>query len=523
MICKTTAPEFNDLHFPPYSFSATHIGRLGAIGRIFGLATADPAKARVLELGCGTGSNIMAMAQLFPEGEFIGIDASSKQIDLGLEVINSVGINNARLIAADFSQYTEELGKFDYIIVHGVYSYVLDSVKDAILSIASKNLNPGGITYISYNCLPGWGMRSALREMMLMHTSGIPDLLGRVAQAKALVKFLAESCDPETPYGKYLALELELIAKADDASIAKEFLQAESDAVYFTDFLTAASNHNLIYLGDADVASMLVDNLPIQAANTIKSLGMNILATEQYMDFLRNRMFRNTLLCQASSTLNRSIDPSRLKDLHITSLINLKQPQNADQPSVFVTMNGSELTANDDITATIFEAVARIDRKTQSVNALIDQIAPALVKLEKTKTCDSLHESAALALINFYFNKLIDFSLGPISRTNTDSQNPTTLPLARWQASKGQPISSDRLEMLTADQFVSMLITLCDGSRDREQIIHSIIAAVEKNEFTLHENNEPITDPKRLKSIVSQLYDGSITSLSRLGLLIKGQ
>jgi methyltransferase-like protein/SAM-dependent methyltransferase len=522
MICKKTAPDSNDLHFPPYSFSATHIGRLGAIGRIFGLATADPAKARVLELGCGSGSNIMSMAQLFPEGEFIGIDASSKQIDLGLEVINSVGINNTRLIAADFSQYNEELGKFDYIILHGVYSYVPDSVKDAILSIASKNLNPGGITYISYNCLPGWGMRSALRDMMLMHTSGIPDLLGRVAQAKALVKFLAESCDPETPYGKYLALELELIAKADDASIAKEFLQAESDAVYFTDFLTAASNHNLIYLGDADVASMLVDNLPIQAANTIKSLGMNILATEQYMDFLRNRMFRNTLLCQASSTLNRSIDPSRLKDLHITSLINLKETQNSDQPSIFVTINGSEITTNDDITATILEAVAKFGPNTHSVNDFLSQIVPTLVKLDKTKTCDSLHETAALALINFYFNKLVDFSLGPISRAKTNSKNPTTLPLARWQASNGQPISTNRLDMVTADQFIAMLITLCDGSRDRERIIDYIIAAVEKNEFTLNENNEPITDPLRLKIILKKLYDSSIEKILRLGLLIKG-
>jgi methyltransferase-like protein/2-polyprenyl-3-methyl-5-hydroxy-6-metoxy-1,4-benzoquinol methylase len=512
--------SYDILPYPPYSFPATHIGRLGAIGRVFGLPTVDPAKSRVLELGCGVGVNIMAMAQLFPEAEFVGIDASQKQIDTGLEAIKSTGLKNVRLIAADFSKLEEDLGKFDYILVHGIYSWVPDSVKESILSIGSKNLNPGGVTYVSYKCLPGWGMRGALRDMMLMHTAGIPDVLGKVAQAKALLKFLSESCAQDTPYGKYLAQELELIAKVDDAYIAHDFLETDNDALYFTDFLKAADKHGLLYLGDADLTTMVADNLPAKAAETIKSLKVNLLATEQYMDFVRNRMFRSTLLCHAGSTLNRSIDPTRLEELHITSLISLKQPHNGGQPAVFVSANGLELTVSDNITAAVFEAVAKLGRDTQSVADFVSHIVPVLAAHKNAKDVEILRATAAQVLIHGYFKKMLDFTLGPVSQASSDAKNPVTFPLARWQATQGLRISNSRLDMLNADQFVAKLVTLCDGARDREAHIAGIIQALENKEFVLNENNQPITDAARLKVVVEQLYDGGVKNLQTLGLLV---
>jgi methyltransferase-like protein/2-polyprenyl-3-methyl-5-hydroxy-6-metoxy-1,4-benzoquinol methylase len=512
--------SYDILPYPPYSFPATHIGRLGAIGRVFGLPTVDPAKSRVLELGCGVGVNIMAMAQLFPEAEFVGIDASQKQIDTGLEAIKSTGLKNVRLIAADFSKLEEDLGKFDYIIVHGIYSWVPDSVKESILSIGSKNLNAGGVTYISYNCLPGWRMRGALRDMMLMHTAGIPDLLGKVSQAKALLKFLAESCAQETPYGKYLAQELEMIAKVDDSYIAHEFLESDNQALYFSDFLKSADQHGLLYLGDADPATMVSDNLPAKAAETIKSLKLNLLATEQYMDFVRNRMFRSTLLCHAGSTLNRAISPERLEDLHITSLITLKQPHNGGQPAVFVSASGLEFTVSDNITAAVFEAVAKLGRDTQSAGDFLSHVVPVLAAHKNAKDVETLRATAAQLLIQGYFKKMLDFSLGLVSQVSSDGKNPVTLPLARWQASEGHRVSTIRLDMLNADQFVAKLITLCDGVRDREALIAGIMQALENKEFVLNENNQPITDTARLKVVVEQLYDGGVKNLQTLGLLV---
>jgi methyltransferase-like protein len=74
--------------------------------------------------------------------------------------------------------------------------------------------------------------------------------------------------------------------------------------------------------------------------------------------------------------------------------------------------------------------------------------------------------------------------------------------------------------MLNADQFVAKLVTLCDGARDREALIAGIMEALEKKEFVLNENNQPITDTARLKVVVEQLYDGGVKNLQTLGLLV---
>ncbi len=512
--------SYDTLPYPPYSFPATHIGRLGAIGTIFGLSPANPSKTRVLELGCGVGVNLMAMAQLYPESEFVGIDASKKQIEIGQQALKAASLENLRLIAADLSKVDEDLGKFDYIIAHGIFSWVPNDVKEAIFKICKNNLNKDGIAYISYNCLPGWRMRGALRDMMLMHTAGIPDLLGKVAQGKALIKFLAESCSEETPYGKYLRQELEMLTKVDDSYIAHEFLECENEPLYFTDFLKAADKHGLAYLGDADPATMVADNLPEQTAKTLKSLNLNLLATEQYMDFLRNRTFRSTLLCHSGSALNRNVSPEKLQGLSVASLIGLKQPHNGSQPAIFVGSNGMELTVSDSITAAVFKAVAGIGRKVRPVSAFIEDLRPVLSGSKAVKNEAALPDAISQILLHGYFKKMLDFTLTATGATAESDANPVVLPLARWQAANGLRVSSQRLDMLNSDPFVAKFITLCDGTRDREALIKAMVEAHDKKEYQLNEDNKPVTDSERARLIIERLFEGSLQNLENLGLLL---
>jgi len=516
-----TSTSYDLLPYPPYTFPATHIGKLGAIGRVFGLEAADPAGARVLELGCGTGVNLLAMAQIFPGAEFVGIDASKRQIEGGHEVLAATGVSNLRLITTDISKIEEDLGKFDYIITHGIYSWVPQEVKDAILRISSENLNPNGIAYVSYNCLPGWRMRGALRDMMIMHTGGISNTLDKVAQAKALIKFLAESCAEETPYGKYLRQELEMISKADDSYIAHEFLESDNDPLYFTDFLKAAAKFNLGYLGDADPATMITDNLPGPAAQTLKSLKLNLLATEQYMDFVRNRTFRSTLLCHSAAQLNRNLDPRRLDGLHVTSLIALKEEPTGGKPAVFTSAGGGELTVNEPITAQVFLHVGRLGKASKLVDDLVEGVSASMADRFKDLDPAAVKSDLSRVLLQGYLKKMVDFTIGAPGRRTSSSDNPEALPLARQQAARGLRISSQRLEMLNSDAFVSKLITLCDGSRDRAAIIAGMVAAVEAREFQLNENNQPITDPERAKFVIERLYDSAVQNLTNLGLLLQ--
>lgn len=518
----TELNAYDTMPYPAYSFPVTHIGRLGAIGRVFGLPTAAPEHARVLELGCSSGLNTLAMAQLFPEAEFVGVDYSARQIQDAEEALAATGLTNVRFIQADIADLGEDLGQFDYIITHGIYSWVPQKVKEAILRVSRDNLNPGGVAYISYNVLPGWRMRGALRDMMLMHTAGIKDVPGKVAQSKALIKFLAESCAEDAPYGKYLRQELELLKNVDDSYIAHDFLETDNDALYFSDFLKVVAAAKLQYLGDAEPATMIVDNLPKQAADTLKSLNLNLLATEQYMDFVRNRMFRSSLICHPTAPLSRNVDPKNLEGLYVSSLVALKQPYAEGQAAIFAAAGGGELNVAEPVTADLFGRVAALRGASKPVSEIVEETANAFAERFADKDPAAVRADLARLLIQGYFKKMVDFTVGPSSCRSAAAplEQPEALPLARLQASRGQRVSSPRLEMLNTDPFVGKFITFCDGTRDRSALIEAMTEALDKKEYQLNENNQPITDPDRARFIIEKLYDGSLENLRRLGVVL---
>jgi SAM-dependent methyltransferase len=516
------ATTYDLLPYPPYTFPVTHISRLAAIGRLFGLATVDPSTARVLELGCGLGANLIGQAQVYPEAHFVGIDGSARQIEDGQSTLAATGLTNVELRCADIADLDTDLGNFDYIIAHGIFSWVPANVKEAIFRLSKEHLNPGGIAYISYNALPGWRMRGALRDMMTMHTAGMTDLTAKVAQAKALIKFLAESCTEDSAYGKYLRDELELLRIADDSYIAHEFLEETNEAMYFTDFLKEAAKHQLGYLGDAEVATMVTDNLPAQAAETLKSLNLNLLATEQYMDFVRNRMFRSSLLCHADAALERNMDPQRLTGMEVGALIAVKTPWLDGKPAVFAAPGGQELTVDNKIGASLFTVIASLGKSTRPVSEIIDEVVEKHRADIGDADPEAVRSDLGRLIIQGYLKKMLDLFVGSPGqpRAAASADHPETLPLARWQAGRGYRVSSPRLEMLSADPFVGKLITFCDGTRDRTAIIDAMTESLLNKEYQLNENNTPVTEKERGRFLIEQLYEPSVQNLRQLGLLL---
>jgi len=500
--------SYDEVPYPPYSFPATHIARLAAIGRIFTLPTADPRQARVLELGCGSGVNLLAMAQLYPEAELIGIDTSSSHIRLAEEARSATGLGNARFIHGDVAQLGEDLGTFDYIIAHGLYSWVPAEVRENILHLCEARLEPGGVAYISYNCLPGWRMRGALRDMMLMHARGSGDIRAKVEQSKALLKFLAASCDEDTTYGRYLKHELDGLRGTDDNYLAHEFLEENNDAFYFSVFLQAAAAHKLAYLGEADPSTMALDNLPASAAQALRSLDLDFAGTEQYMDFARNRAFRSTLLCHASAVLERDIDKASLSGLEVTALVTLQKPLGDNESAVFTDPNGKEITVTDPKEAGILARLAAAGRHSLPCDELIEETVGFPIER-------FLRQS--------YLRGMVDLTVGPLGiSAESKKENPCALPLARWQASQGFRVSSHRLEMLQPDPLVRILITLCDGTRDRAALIEDLAGAVNQGELQLQEHGWPVQDPGRVRTLIGKIFDGSLEKLHRIGLLKTG-
>ena len=325
----------------PYTsnpFAISSIFRLEAIAKMSGFEPAPHEKCRVLELGCSFGGNLMMSALRCPDSEFIGIDLSSEQIERGSKIVEQMGIKNLKLIQGDISQIATGGGsrethkKFDYIIVHGIYSWVPDFVKDAIFEVGKNYLSPHGLIYISYNTYPGWKGKDVLRDLMLFAASnetalsiaaakdiakaeidanGELSAKNKLAMAKgfctALVDF-SEKIGQDECYKLGISRHTINFAKEqvltnnpeNEYYVMHEYFETFNDPCYFKDFVAKARSHGLDYVADTHLQthfSQIFEAIPASMMPNDRII------KEQFGDFLLNKAFRCSILGLKESVL----------------------------------------------------------------------------------------------------------------------------------------------------------------------------------------------------------------------------
>src|SRR5262245_44970573 len=320
---------YDEVPYNSYSFPESHPDRMATVAHLFGLKPVSPENCRVLELGAASGGNIAPMAALYPNSQFIGIDLSKRQVDAGKQLYEPLGMKNLELRHNSILDVDDSFGKFDYIICHGVYSWVPNEVQEKIMAICHDNLTENGVAYISYNTLPGWHMRGMIRDMMRYHSMRFKEPAVRIAQARALLDFIAKSVGTggENPYSALLKVATQFLKQSEDWYLYHEHLEEINAPVYFHQFVERAQKAGLRFLGESMVRQMVPGNYPQEVEQVLQRLAPDIIYMEQYMDFLRNRMFRQTLLCLPQHNPQYGLNPDRLPGLHIASPL---RPQNAE-------------------------------------------------------------------------------------------------------------------------------------------------------------------------------------------------
>jgi len=266
---------YDTVPYPASTHPQTHPENLAVVGTLFGLKPPPATRCRVLEIGCSNGSNLVPMAATLPESEFVGIDLAARPVSQGQGMIRDLGLNNIRLIPGDLGQVDSTWGQFDYVIAHGIYSWVPAPVRERILALCRDQLTEHGIAFVSYNAHPGGHARNMLREMMRFHVRGTADPEERMKQATALVRFLAESVSRQDPYRVFLGGELDGILKHDRNHLYHDELAEINESFYFAQFLEQASHFRLQYLGEADFFEMFDHGYSPETRATLAELGSN--------------------------------------------------------------------------------------------------------------------------------------------------------------------------------------------------------------------------------------------------------
>jgi SAM-dependent methyltransferase len=309
---------YDALPYTGEAYPQTHPSALFSAAWLLGMSPADPASCRVLEIGCADGTNLIAMAAGLPGSTFVGIDGSGVQIAAGQALIAETGLPNVTLQAADLRDLTGEEGGFDYIIAHGVYSWIAPDARSALLALCRSRLAPQGVAYISYNALPGWHTCRIVRDLMRYHAGRFPEIPQQLQAAREIVRFVAESAIKPL-HAAPLRAFLPYLDRIDDDYLFHDYLETHNAPMMLRAFVDEAAAAGLAYLGDAELHRMAGLELPVALRAAIEGFSADPVDQEQYLDFLTDRTLRRTLLCHPEVPIARSLDLCRAHTLSFST------------------------------------------------------------------------------------------------------------------------------------------------------------------------------------------------------------
>jgi methyltransferase-like protein/2-polyprenyl-3-methyl-5-hydroxy-6-metoxy-1,4-benzoquinol methylase len=470
---KAGEPASNSYDAVPYNsraFPRTHPGHLAAVATLFGMTPAPIDRCRVLELGCAGGGNLIPMALTLPASRFVGVDLSARQIADGQKLVADLALNNIDLKHLNVLDVGRDFGQFDYIVCHGVYSWAPAPVRDKILEVCARNLAPQGVAFVSYNTYPGWHMNGAIRDMLCFHARRFARPEERARQARALLHFLAEAAAPEqNAYSRLLTEGLEVFGRVDNSYLLHEYLEEVNEPVYFHQFVERAAEHGLQYLAEAEVHTMAPWRFPAKVADAVARLSSNFIEMEQFLDFVRNRKFRQTLLCHAGVTLQRHVGPERLTGLYVASALRPESPDldvRSNRPERFRGPRGAGPTTTDPL---LKAALVHLAERWPQAVPFADLIGAARAGLGAGGA--DAQQALGRSLLQLYSANMVELHARRLPFVRDVPERPRASPLARRQAAAGPVVTNLRHESVALKDWQRQVLCLLDGSRDREALL----------------------------------------------------
>lgn len=318
----TLREAYDEVEYNSGLIDRTHPCQIGGIASLFGVYAPPVAKARILEIGCGLGQNIIPIAASLPEAICVGVDLSSRQIERAQRNAESLRLDNLILIASDVRELVGELDNFDYIICHGVYSWVPDEVRADLFNVCRRLLSPSGLLYISYNVFPGWADFGLMRGLFLRLFPQQSWSREKNERIDAWIRALPEGPTRE----RYEKLWFKQFRALPDFYKRHGIFSEINQPYYFTEVVDHAERSGFRYLSDMnlklDLPTHSLRGLIEQNTHLPRLDQIQLLDLAQHISF-RASVFRRATRGDLDAESGASSRVSKLDDLQLASISRL--------------------------------------------------------------------------------------------------------------------------------------------------------------------------------------------------------
>lgn len=345
------------------------------------------------------------------------------------------------LRAADILDLPDELGSFDYVVAHGLYSWVPEEVRRKALCLIKHSLAPEGIAFVSYNAYPGWHELSLVRDMMLYRTRNISNPKERAQTARSFVALVAHAQRDDSPFAQFVrqySASLHGRGNVPESQFISTLIHDELSDInqpfYFSEFVDHVHAQGLEFLAEADLEGSTPVGMDSDVIEGLSSFTTSRVEMEQYVDFIRNRRFRRTLLCHQDAPVSRTLNAGAqaLRGMYIGSFAGLKRaPEDPPGMLRFETPDGVSYATDQPLLQAAFHRLGEIYPQ---VTLFEDLLARAREAAGSTAAQDGDALAAALIRNFLHSRSLVAFYVAPRPLVVEVSERPLATGFARFIA-----------------------------------------------------------------------------------------
>lgn len=443
--------------------------------------------AHLLEIGCGDGANLLALAFHRPDCHFVGVDASTVQIADARRSASHLGVENTSFQAADITEIGRELGTFDYIVAHGVMSWVSDQVRDTMLALCRDHLAPAGLLYLSYNTHPGWLVRGMVRDTILRGTAADASLRQMAHRARGRAGSLRRELDDfDHPYTRLLSDELARVDQADESYLIHEYLADHNRAFWFCEFAALTAGFGFRYVAEAAFREREY-RVPLALSGAAAKLETGRLEIEELIDVLGYRQHRVSLFCHGDQVPSPEADGLPYHQMSVASGLRPQSEVVRLGPDVVESFTGyfeSEFAVelSDPLPKAALVAVAPHWPNGFSWGRMLNDAKAVLADAGIAAPSVDAGLDLRMQLQELYALGQVELRIREPPPPRAPNEIPTTTPLTRWEAERRAIVTTATHQRLPLTPTDRLIVQHMDGRRGRAAIVRAVVEKLRAGE-----------------------------------------